>query len=171
MLDRHVFIIGMPGSGKTSLGRRAARELGLPFTDTDARILAAAQCEDMQALYDKCGEAGYRRAEHNMLVRVTREAPGIVSTGGGMIIDPVNREIMRSWGLIILIERPLEDLLGDIKLERRPNLLEKGLSEVERLYGERMPIYHQTADIILRNNQGYHMGLYALEKTIRDRFF
>lgn len=171
MLERHVFIIGMPGSGKTSLGRRAARELGLSFTDTDARILSAMGCEDMQELYAKCGEAGYRRAEHNMLVQVTRETPGIISTGGGMIIDPVNRQIMRAWGLIILIERPLEDLLGDIKLERRPNLLEKGLSEVERLYAERMPVYHKTADIILRNDQGYHMGLYSLEKTIRDRFF
>ena len=170
MLDRHVFIIGMPGSGKTSLGRRAARELNLPFTDTDARILTALACPDMQFLYERYGEAGYRRAEHNMLVQVTREAPCIVSTGGGMIMNPENRKIMRSWGLIILIERPLEDLLGDIKLDRRPNLQEKGLSEVERLYGERMPVYHDTADVILRNDQGYHMGLYSLEKTIRNRF-
>ena len=131
MPDRHIFLIGMQGCGKSSLGKRVARETGLSFADTDAMVAGSA---------------------------------------GGTVMNPENRHIMRSWGMIVLIDRPLEDILTDIKLDRRPTLRDGGLEEVERVYRERISVYRQLADITLRNDQGYHMAVYTLSRIVRERF-
>ena len=104
-----------------------------------------------------------------MLAELTRAKPMIISTGGGTVMNPENRHIMRSWGSIVLIDRPLEDILGDIKLDRRPDLRPGGLEEVERVYRERIPIYRALADFTLKNDQGYHMALYILTRLVRER--
>ncbi len=78
---------------------------------------------------------------------------------------------MRSFGIIILVDRPLNQILGDIKLDdRRPDLMDKGLDEVERLYRERIDTYRNAADIILDNSHGYYAGVSALERILRQRF-
>ena len=129
-MEKHLFLIGMQGCGKSSLGKRTAKETGVPFADTDAIVAQSA---------------------------------------GGTVMNPVNRHIMRSWGTIVLIDRPLEDILGDIKLDRRPTLRDGGLAEVERVYRERIPVYRELADITLRNDQGYHMAVYILTRLVRER--
>ena len=169
MLDRHLFMIGMQGCGKSSLGKRAAREAGIPFADTDALVAQSANCT-VNEFFERYGEETFRRAETNALVALTYARPMIISTGGGTVMNPVNRQIMRSWGTIVLIDRPLEEILGDIKLDRRPTLRDGGLAEVEKRYRERIPVYRELADITLNNNQGYHMAVYTLVRLIRERF-
>ena len=169
MPDRHIFLIGMQGCGKSSLGKRVARETGLSFADTDAMVAGSAggTVNDFFARY---GEETFRRAETGALVKLTRMRPMMISTGGGTVMNPENRHIMRSWGMIVLIDRPLEDILTDIKLDRRPTLRDGGLEEVERVYRERISVYRQLADITLRNDQGYHMAVYTLSRIVRERF-
>ena len=169
MPDRHIFLIGMQGCGKSSLGKRVARETGLSFMDTDAMVAASAGCT-VNEFFEKYGEETFRRAETGALSLLTRERPMIISTGGGTIMNPVNRHIMRAWGAIVLIDRPLEEILSDIKLDRRPTLRDGGLAEVERVYNERIGIYRDLADITVRNDQGYHMAVYTLTMLIRERF-
>ena len=169
MPDRHIFMIGMQGSGKSSLGKRVAKETGIPFADTDA-LVAQSIGGTVNEFFDRYGEETFHRAETNALVALTRARPMIISTGGGTVMNPVNRHIMRSWGAIVLIDRPLEEILGDIKLDRRPTLRDGGLAEVERLYHERMPVYRDLADITLKNDQGYRMAVYTLVRMIRERF-
>ena len=169
MPDRHIFLIGMQGCGKSSLGKRVARETGLSFMDTDAMVAASAGCT-VNEFFEKYGEEMFRRAETGALSLLTRERPMIISTGGGTIMNPVNRHIMRAWGAIVLIDRPLEEILSDIKLDRRPTLRDGGLAEVERVYNERIGIYRDLADITVRNDQGYHMAVYTLTRLIRERF-
>ena len=169
MPDRHIFLIGMQGCGKSSLGKRVARETGLSFMDTDAMVAASAGCT-VNEFFEKYGEETFRRAETGALSLLPRERPMIISTGGGTIMNPVNRHIMRAWGAIVLIDRPLEEILSDIKLDRRPTLRDGGLAEVERVYNERIGVYRSLADITVRNDQGYHMAVYTLTRLIRERF-
>ena len=168
MLDRHLFLIGMQGCGKSSLGKRVARETGLPFADTDA-LVAQSAGSTVNEFFVFYGEEAFRRAETNVLALLTRARPMMISTGGGTVMNPVNRHIMRSWGRIVLIDRPLEEILSDIKLDRRPTLRDGGLAEVERVYYERIPVYRALADMTVRNDQGYHMAVYTLSRLIRER--
>ena len=168
-MDRHLFLIGMQGCGKSSLGKRAAKETGIPFADTDAVVAQSAGCT-VTEFFECYGEDTFRRAETAALTALTYARPMIISTGGGTVLNPENRRIMRSWGTIVLIDRPLEEILGDIKLDRRPTLRDGGLAEVERVYHERIPLYRELADEVLRNDQGYHMAVYMLIRLIRERF-
>lgn len=169
MLTRHIFVIGMPGSGKSSLSRRVANNLHLPYVDMDQRITQSLGCTT-QEIFDRYGEQAFRNAETNTLIQLTRIEPSIISTGGGTVLRENNRAIMRNHGVIVLIDRPLEDIMSDIKLDRRPLLAQKGLSEVERLYHERIDIYRAVADAVLDNSHGYHAGMYGMEKLIRTMF-
>ena len=169
MPDRHIFLIGMQGCGKSSLGKRVAKETGIPFADTDALVAQSAN-GTVNEFFERYGEEVFRRAETNALAALTRARPMIISTGGGTVMNPVNRHIMRSWGRIVWIDRPLEDILSDIKLDRRPTLRDGGLAEVERAYREREPVYRALADITVRNNQGYHMAVYTLARLVQERF-
>ena len=168
MPDRHIFLIGMQGCGKSSLGKRVARETGLPFADTDALVAQSAD-GTVNDFFERYGEDAFRKAETNVLALLTRARPMMISTGGGTVMNPVNRHIMRSWGRIVWIDRPLEDILSDIKLDRRPTLRDGGLEEVERVYNERIRIYRNLADITVRNDQGYHMAVYTLNRLVRER--
>lgn len=169
MPDRHIFLIGMQGCGKSSLGKRVARETGIPFADTDQLVAQSANCT-VNEFFERYGEDVFRKAETNMLAALTRVRPMMISTGGGTILNPVNRHIMRSWGRIVWIDRPLEEILSDIKLDRRPTLRDGGLAEVERVYRERLPLYRGLADITVRNDQGYHMAVYMLSRLVQERF-
>ena len=168
-MERHIFIIGMPGSGKSSLGKKVAANLGLPYVDTDQRIEQAFGCPTSQ-IFERYGEQAFRNAETNVLIQLTREPASIVSTGGGMVLREHNREIMRNHGVIVLVDRPLEEIMGDIKLNRRPLLAQKGLPEVERLYWERIDVYRSIADAVLDNGHGYYAGVNGMEKLIRTLF-
>ena len=166
MLERHVFLIGMPGCGKSSLGKRVANTMRIPYVDMDQRISDAVGCS-IPDIFEHYGEQAFRNAETNTLIQLTRETPSLISTGGGTVLRENNRAIMRNHGVIVLIDRPLEEIMGDIKLDRRPLLAQKGLSEVERLYHERIDIYRSIADFVMDNGNGYHAGLRGLEMIMR----
>ena len=76
---------------------------------------------------------------------------------------------MHDHGLIVLIDRPIDDIMLDIRAEKRPFLAQKGREEVERIYNERMPIYQGAADVVMDNGNGFHNGLAALEEIVRSR--
>ena len=169
MLSRHIFLIGMPGSGKSSLGRKVSNLLHLPYGDMDSRIQQALG-GTVTEIFEKYGEDAFRAAETNMLIQVTREQPSLVSTGGGLVMREINRRIMVSNGVLLLVDRPLELIMSDIKLDRRPLLAAKGLDEVERLYHERIDTYRDAADLVLNNNGSYYDGVSGLQKLLRMNF-
>ena len=171
MLERHIFLIGMPGSGKSSLGRKVAANLRLSYVDLDRRIAEVLGCSSTADVYDRYGEEAFQRAETNMLIELSREAPCMISTGYDTVLSDTNRELMRNMGVIILIDRPLEQILSDIKLDdRRPNLIGQGLGEVERLYRERIDVYRSSADLTMVNDGSYFNGVSSLERLLKTRF-
>lgn len=169
MLSRHIYLIGMPGSGKSSLGRKVAANLRLPFTDVDLRIQEAFGCT-VGEIFAEHGEEAFRTVETNMLIQITRETPGIISTGGGLVMREINQTIMKASGVIVLIDRPLEQIKSDIKLDRRPMLAKKGLDGVDELYEKRSPTYHSAADLSIINDGSYFEGVNKLQRLIQNRF-
>ena len=82
----------------------------------------------------------------------------------------INRIIMRNSGVILLIDRPLEMIMSDIKLDRRPKLAAKGLAGVEELYNERIDTYHAAADLSITNEGSYYEGVSQLQRLLQSRF-
>lgn len=169
MLSRHVFLIGMAGSGKSTLGKRVAANMTLPFIDTDRRISELLHMS-IPDIFIKMGEAAFRNAETNYLMSLLDIPPAIVSTGGACVLTPINYQIMHNHGIIVLIDRPPEDIMQDIRLETRPMLKEKGVAEVPRMYMDRIDRYRAAADVTLNNAFGYHNAVFMLEKIISSRF-
>ncbi|MFH1511810.1 MAG: shikimate kinase [Bacillota bacterium] len=165
-MERHIFLVGMPGSGKSALGRRVALELQTPYLDTDAYLSEITGMSTAQ-IYESFGEEAFRDGETNLLRKLINATPGIISTGGGTALREENQRIMRAQGYIVLIDRPIDDILVDIRAEKRPLLAQKGRDEIERIYDERIPIYRKIADIVLDNGSGFHNGLAALAGIAR----
>lgn len=166
-MERHIFLIGMPGSGKSSLGKRTARRMNIPYIDTDT-VLSQRAGSTIYEIFQNYGEQAFRNAETNLLIHLIDEEPSIISTGGGMVLRQMNCDIMKNCGVIVLVDRPIEQILSDIKLDRRPMLAEKGMQGVVDLYKERMPIYRTLADASLDNSKGYYPGLSSLEDIIHS---
>ena len=169
MLSRQIYLIGMPGSGKSTVGLRAARDTGVPFLDLDNWIEARAGMT-IPEIFEKYGEEGFRRMETNALVYLTRSRPGVISLGGGTPMNPVNRKIMQSYGSVILIDRSLEKILESLRTENRPLLQENPEKKMRELYEERMPVYRTLADVAFRNEGDFQAAASLLARVLRERY-
>ena len=161
MLPMHVFLVGMSASGKTSLGRRVASNLGLRFIDTDQRV------EEMLGMsigqiYASLGEDFYHNAETGVLIELVGGAPCIVSTGSGLPMIKENVQLMQNHGVIIHIDRPLDQILSDLKGGDQSPEPEDVIYEFDHHIG----FYKACADYTLDNSQGFQMGVYHLTKLI-----
>lgn len=139
-----VVVIGPMGAGKTSIGRRLARRLGLPFTDTDAAVVR--DHGPIDALFRDRGEPAFRRLER-AAVRQALQAGGVIALGGGAVLDPETRTDLASCTVVLLTVQEAavaERLAGT----RRP-LLTDGLASWRRIAGERAPLYAALADVTI----------------------
>ena len=166
-MQRHIFLIGMPGSGKSALGRRVAMKLQTPYLDTDAYLTERTGMNTTQ-IFETYGESAFRDGETRLLCDLITATPGMISTGGGVALREINRRIMKNHGVVVLIDRPIDDILLDIRAEKRPLLAQKGREEIERIYDERMPIYKSVMDVALDNGNGFFNGLNGLEKLVLE---
>lgn len=167
MLTEHVFLIGMSGGGKTSLGRRAAANLGLRFVDTDQRVSGMLGMS-VNDIYTRFGEEFFRNAESGVLMEVAGEPPCIVSTGGGLPTVRENVRIMQNHGLIIHVDRPLDQILSDIRVDRRPTLRDGTSEDVILEYNRHIGFYHACADYTLDNSFGFASGVARLTSLIQE---
>lgn len=106
---RNLVLIGMMGSGKTTIGRHIARRLGRPFADTDRIIRIEAGCS-IPELFDKHGEASFRDLESAVIERVAAVPNQIIAVGGGAVCRPSNVEALRSTGDLVLLDAPVSQL-------------------------------------------------------------
>ena len=169
MLDRQIYLIGMPGSGKSTLGRRAAQDLGLLFTDLDQWIEKQAGMS-VSDLFAKYGEGAFRRAETGALEAMTRARPGLIALGGGAAMKPENRKILRAWGSVILLDRSVESILSTLRPEERPLLRDNPEQALRELYDVRMPVYRALADVVIPNQGNFDDTLALLERMLKEKY-
>ena len=165
MLQDHLFLVGMAGCGKTSLGQRLAQSLGLTFVDTDQRI-SEIMGMSVNDIYSTLGEDFFRIAETAVLAELAGVAPCVVSTGEGTVLVKENITLMQNQGTIIFIDRPLDQILSDIKMDRRPTLRGGTHEDVIEQYSTRIGYYRSAADYRLDNSHGFQYGLYTLYELV-----
>ena len=155
-LNRTVALVGMMGAGKTSVGKRLAARLNVPFKDADHEIEAAADLT-VAEIFEKFGEPHFREGERKVIARLLDEAPHILATGGGAYMDPATRAAMKERAFTIWLKAPVEMLLARVsKRATRPLLNNpdpKGT--LERLLAQREPTYAE-ADYVLESVEGPH---------------
>ena len=156
ILRRTVALIGMMGAGKSSIGRRLALRLEVPFKDADSEIEAAAGCS-IQDFFSRYGEAAFREGERKVIGRLLSEPPHVLATGGGAFVDPVTRARMKDTAVSVWIKAPVDVLLARVaRKDDRPLLKNGDPREVlERLLTERAPIYGE-ADFTIDSENGPH---------------
>lgn len=141
----NLYLIGMPGCGKSRCGYTLSNILGLPFADTD-KLIMREKGQSIDEIFDTLGEPSFRKMETNMLLRLASRGGTVVATGGGVLTTPANIPIIRSSGYTVFLDRKLDELLNQ-KLRNRP-LLRDGKEAIIRLYNERRSSYIQNADYI-----------------------
>ncbi len=141
----NIVIIGMPGCGKTTVGKQLAAEMGLDFADTDEAVEQAAGMS-VPDIFEYLSEAEFRQMEAEQAQRLGKDHKLVIATGGGIIKDPLNYERLKQNGFIVLLKRDLRLL----SIKGRP--LAKDRKEVMQLYRERMHLYEDFADIRISAN-------------------
>ena len=158
---RTVALVGLMGAGKTTIGRRLAQALALPFVDADEAIVAAAG-RSIEDIFAERGECEFRRGERQVIARLLDGPPHVLATGGGAFIDPRTRALMKERAISIWLKAPIDVLMKRVsKRDHRPLLKEADPRAVmQRLMDERYPIYAE-ADLTIETGAGPHNSAVA----------
>lgn len=148
-----IFLVGFRGTGKTTVARLLAERIGWPWADADA-VIEEQTTRNIRQIFTDEGEAGFRIRETAILDELCRRQRVVIATGGGVILNPANRERMRQAGHVVwliadaaTLERRLQS--DPATADRRPNLTGGGLSEIEELLQQREPLYRACADQVI----------------------
>lgn len=147
---RSIVLVGMMGAGKSSIGRRLASRLGIPFIDADTEIVSAAGMT-IPEIFEKHGEPYFRAGEARVIARLLDNGPQVLATGGGSVMDPQTRALIGQKGISIWLKADVDVLLKRTKRRNDRPLVEK----IKDLLPVREPIYAQ-ADIIIQSRDEPH---------------
>jgi len=153
-VSRTVALVGLMGAGKSSIGRRLAQRLGLPFTDADSEIEAAAGAT-IEDIFQRHGEAAFRDGERRVIARLLDSPPHVLATGGGAFMDASTRALIKARALSIWLRADIELMLARVGRRGNRPLLKSGepRAVLERLMAQRYPIYAE-ADLTVDSIDG-----------------
>ena len=150
-LKSNIALIGMPGCGKTTVGKVLAKKLGYKFCDMDSYIQEISK-KTIKELFEH-GEENFRDWETKACEELSRCNKTIIASGGGVVKREKNIEILKKSCTILFIDRPVERIINDVDINSRP-LLKDGKERLYNLYDERYELYKKAADIQILN-KGY----------------
>lgn len=146
----NIFLVGMMGAGKTTIGQALAKRLTRPFFDTDQEIVRHTGVA-IPVIFDIEGEAGFRQREHAILQELTQMNDVVLATGGGVVLQNENCDILKSRGTVIYLRASADDLWRRTRHDRNRPLLHtpNPLETLRALHEQRDPRYREVADIIV----------------------
>jgi shikimate kinase len=147
---QRVFLIGPMGAGKSTIGRHLADLLHKDFCDSDHEIERRTGAS-VSLIFEIEGEDGFRRRESALIEELTTRDNLVLATGGGAVLEPANRELLRRRGITVYLQAPIETLLARTQRDRQRPLLQHGDRRVkfEEILRLRDPLYRETAHVIV----------------------
>ena len=156
---KNIVLIGMPGCGKSTFGKRMAKRLQLPFYDADT-VLEEREQRTIKAFFAE-SENAFRAAETRTLAYLAECDGAVIATGGGAVKRAENMELLKRGGVVVFIDRKPENIIGCIAGDARP-LLAADKQKLYTLYNERIALYRRYADYTIDNNGDFGRVLHEL---------
>ena len=149
-----VYLVGPMGAGKSTIGRVLAGELKLPFRDSD-RVIEERTGADIPWIFDVEGESGFRARESGVLSELAEQEPAVIATGGGIVINEANRDLMRASGFVCYLTAAVDHLVERTARDKKRPLLqvENPRQKIVDLLAERDPLYRQVADFVVATDR------------------
>ena len=154
-----VSLVGLPGSGKSTVGRQLARRLNLPFIDSDAEIEKRLGCS-IRDYFEREGEAGFRDVEQAVVADLCAASSAaataaVLSTGGGTVLRKANRAALRASGHVVYLHSSPNDVFKRLRHDRKRPLLQVDdpLQRLRDLYAVRDPLYRETAHYVVETGR------------------
>jgi shikimate kinase len=146
----NLYLVGLMGAGKTTVGRLLAKHYGCVFYDSDHEIEARTGVR-IPLIFEIEGEAGFRKREEAAIIELTALQGIVLATGGGAVLSPLNRENLRKNGVVIYLRGTPDHLYERTRHDRNRPLLQTGnpLAKLRELYTQRDPLYREVADIVV----------------------
>ena len=148
--NSNIFLVGLMGAGKTSVGRMLARRMDKEFLDADTEIEKITGVK-IPVIFEIEGESGFRAREEKMIDQLTAMSGIVLATGGGAVISPANRLLLKNRGRVIYLRAAPEDLWRRTRRDRNRPLLQTAdpLGKLRILHEQRDPLYREVADLIV----------------------
>ncbi|WIW00142.1 MULTISPECIES: shikimate kinase [Roseateles] len=156
-----ISLVGMPGGGKSTVGRQLARQLGVRFVDSDTEIEARIG-EPIRAFFDRSGEAAFRDIESQVLNELlAREGEFVLATGGGIVLREANRQLLHQASTVLYLRSTPEELFRRLRHDTQRPLLQvrDPLQKLRELYLQRNPLYRSVAHYVLETGRPSVHGL------------
>ncbi|MDR3417672.1 MAG: shikimate kinase AroK [Nevskia sp.] len=149
----NIFLVGPMGAGKTTVGRRLAEARGMSFVDSDQEVEARTGV-NIAYIFEKEGEAGFRKRERQAICELTQRHNLVLATGGGAVLDPDNRHWLAARGFVVYLHASVDQQLARTERSDNRPLLQAGnrRDTLERLFLIRDPLYREIADLVLHTD-------------------
>ena len=149
-----ISLVGLPGSGKSTVGRQLSRRLQLPFFDSDHVIEHQIGCS-IREYFEREGEAQFRDVEESVIDELTQKGPCVLSTGGGVVLRPANRQHLHDRGHVVYLNSSPDELFRRVRHDVNRPLLQVAdpLGRLRDLYALRDPLYRQTSHFIIETGR------------------
>ncbi|MDP2368437.1 shikimate kinase [Rhodoferax sp.] len=149
-----ISLVGLPGSGKTTVGRQLARRLQFPFVDSDHVIEQRIGCS-IRDYFEREGEESFRDVEQAVIDELTQAGPCVLSTGGGAVIRAVNRAHMHQRSKVVYLNSSPDELIRRLRHDASRPLLQVGdpLRRLRELHAARDPLYRETAHFVIETGR------------------
>ena len=147
-------LVGLPGSGKSTVGRQLARRLNLPFVDSDHAIEQRLGCS-IREYFERDGEDRFRDVESEVLDDLSQRSYGVLSTGGGSVLRPLNRERLKARGQVFYLRSAPEEVFRRLRHDQNRPLLQVAdpLRRLRELFDLRDPLYRETAHHVIETGR------------------